>query len=92
MTKTAALEVADKGIRVNSIHPSYAKTDMMNVVESGTNAADPESVRKQLAETIPLGRYGEAEDIANLVLFLSSDESTFITGTQMRVDGGMGAK
>ena len=92
MTKTAALEVADKGIRVNSIHPSYAKTDMMNVVESGSNAEDPESVRKQLTETIPLGRYGEAEDIANLVLFLGSDESTFITGAQQRIDGGMGAK
>lgn len=63
-----------------------------DVVGSGANAEDPESVRKQLAETIPLGRYGEAEDIANLVLFLGSDESTFITGTQQRIDGGMGAK
>lgn len=92
MTKTAAIEVADKGIRVNSIHPSYAKTDMMNQVESGVNAEDPESVHKQLAATIPLGRYGEAGDIANLVLFLGSDESAFITGTQQRIDGGMGAK
>ncbi|MBB6446319.1 SDR family NAD(P)-dependent oxidoreductase [Bacillus benzoevorans] len=92
MTKTAALEVADKGIRVNSIHPSYAKTDMMNTVEIGVNAENPEEVRKQLAATIPLGRYGEPEDIANLVLFLGSDESAFITGTQQRIDGGMGAR
>lgn len=92
MTKTAALEVAEKGIRVNSIHPSYAKTQMMDIVEAGNNPEDPDAVRRELAKTIPLGRYGEAEDIANLVLFLASDESTFITGAQLRVDGGMGAR
>lgn len=92
MTKTAALEVAEYGVRVNSIHPSYARTQMMTIVEEGNNPDDPEAVQRELAKTIPLGRYGEAEDIANLVLFLGSDESEFITGTQQRVDGGMGAR
>lgn len=92
MTKTAALEVAEYGVRVNSIHPSYAKTQMMDIVEAGNNPDDPDAVRRELVKTIPLGRYGEAEDIANLVLFLASDESQFITGEQIRVDGGMGAK
>src|SRR5690606_40110610 len=91
-TKTAALEVAESGVRVNSIHPSYAKTQMMTIVEEGNNPDDPDAVRRELAKTIPLGRYGEPEDIANLVLFLGSDESKFITGTQQRIDGGMGAK
>lgn len=92
MTKTAALEVAESGVRVNSIHPSYARTQMMEIVEAGNNPEDPDAVRRELAKTIPLGRYGEADDIANTVLFLGSDESAFITGVQLRVDGGMGAK
>lgn len=92
MTKTAALEVAEYGIRVNSIHPIYAKTDMMTIVEKGNNPDDPDAVRRELFKTIPLGRYGEAEEIASLVLFLASDESQFITGTQQRIDGGMGAR
>lgn len=92
MTKTAALEVAESGVRVNSIHPSYAKTQMMTIVEEGNNPDDSDAVRRELAKTIPLDRYGEPEEIANLVLFLGSDESKFITGTQQRIDGGMGAK
>lgn len=91
LTKTAALEVADKGIRVNSIHPSPVDTSMMKTVESGQNADDPDSVKTEIMNTIPLDRYAEAEDIANLVLFLASDESKFITGSQYRVDGGMGS-
>ena len=65
---------------------------MMDIVEAGNNPDDPDAVRRELVKTIPLGRNGEAEDIANLVLFLASDESQFITGAQIRVDGGMGAK
>jgi NAD(P)-dependent dehydrogenase (short-subunit alcohol dehydrogenase family) len=92
MTKTTAIEMADKGVRVNSIHPGYANTSMMRDSEAGVNPDDPESVKEEFTGNIPLGRYGEPEDIANLVLFLGSDESSFITGTQQRVDGGIGAK
>src|SRR5690606_3901115 len=86
LTKTAALESAAHGIRVNSIHPSPVNTRMMRSLEAGMNVDE-----KTMAQSIPLGRYGESDDISNLVLFLASDESTFITGSQYRVDGGMGA-
>lgn len=91
LTKTAALEVADKGVRVNSIHPSPVNTRMMRSIEQAQNPDDPEIIKEELRNTIPLARYGETEDIANLVLFLASDDSKFITGSQYRVDGGMGA-
>ncbi|MBT2571310.1 SDR family oxidoreductase [Planococcus sp. ISL-110] len=86
LTKAAAVENAAHGIRVNSIHPSPVNTRMMRSLEAGLKVDEA-----TLAKSIPLGRYGESEDVANLVLFLASDESTFITGVQYRVDGGMGA-
>lgn len=86
LTKTAAIESAPHNVRVNSVHPSPVHTQMMRSIEGGLNATI-----EQLEASIPLGRYGEVDDIANLVLFLASDESTFITGAQYRVDGGMGA-
>lgn len=86
LTKTAALEVASSNIRVNSIHPSPVNTRMMRSLEEGMNVT-----QEAMAQAIPLGRYGESEDIAKLVLFLASDDSTFITGAQYRIDGGMGA-
>lgn len=92
MTKTAALENAEKNIRVNSIHPSPVGTSMMDEVEEGLSEGETESVKEQLEGDIPLGKYAEASDIANLFVFLASDESTFITGSQYRIDGGMGAQ
>ncbi|WP_298834279.1 glucose 1-dehydrogenase [uncultured Planococcus sp.] len=86
LTKAAAVENAPHNIRVNSIHPSPVNTRMMRSLETGL-----EVDQATMAKSIPLGRYGESEDISNLVLFLASDESTFITGVQYRVDGGMGA-
>ncbi|MFC5465930.1 SDR family NAD(P)-dependent oxidoreductase [Lederbergia graminis] len=86
LTKAAAVEVASANVRVNSIHPSPVNTRMMRSLEEGL-----EVEQETLAKSIPLGRYGESDDIANLVLFLASDESSFITGVQYRVDGGMGA-
>jgi 3alpha(or 20beta)-hydroxysteroid dehydrogenase len=86
LTKAAAVEVASENVRVNSIHPSPVNTRMMRSLEEGMNIE-----QEVLAQSIPLGRYGEASDIANLVLFLASDESAFVTGVQYRVDGGMGS-
>lgn len=91
LTKTAALEVAPANIRVNSIHPSPVNTRMMRSLEAGFAPDNAEAAKEQFAQGIPLGRYGEASDIANLVLFLASDDSAFITGAQYRIDGGMGA-
>ncbi|HWL23271.1 MAG TPA: SDR family oxidoreductase [Ureibacillus sp.] len=92
LTKVAALEVASSNIRVNSIHPSPVNTRMMRSLEAGFAPDNAEGAKEQFAAGIPLGRYGESEDIANLVLFLASDESSFITGAQYRIDGGMGAQ
>ncbi|MEH7336608.1 SDR family oxidoreductase [Neobacillus drentensis] len=91
LTKACAVEVAPYHVRVNSIHPSPVNTRMMRSLEEGFAPGNAEAVKADLAKAIPLGRYGESEDISNLVLFLASDESAFITGVQYRVDGGMGA-
>ncbi|SFM29299.1 SDR family NAD(P)-dependent oxidoreductase [Salibacterium qingdaonense] len=91
LTKTAALEGAPHNIRVNSVHPSPVNTRMMRSLEQGMNPEDAEAAKEEQTEAIPLARYGESQDIANLVLFLASDESKFISGSQYRVDGGMAA-
>ncbi|MEI2464494.1 SDR family NAD(P)-dependent oxidoreductase [Niallia taxi] len=91
LTKATAVEVAPYKIRVNSIHPSPVNTRMMRSLEEGFAPGQAEAAKADMEKSIPLGRYGESEDISNLVLFLASDESSFITGVQYRVDGGMGA-
>lgn len=92
LTKVAALEAASAGVRVNSVHPSPVNTRMMRSLEEGMGPGEPESIKDELTQTIPLGRYGEPRDVAATVLFLASDESAFLTGVQLRIDGGMGAK
>lgn len=92
LTKIAALEGAPYGVRVNSIHPAPVETMMMRQLESGYNPDDPETAKKGVEQLIPIGRYADPQDIANLVLFLASDESSFISGAQYRIDGGMAAK
>lgn len=84
ITRIAAQEAAQHQVRVNSVHPSPADTPMMRNLESGSGSS-----QDQVAAGIPLGRYASTEDVANLVLFLASDQSSFITGSEHRVDGGM---
>lgn len=91
LTKAAAIEAAPHNVRVNSIHPSPVNTRMMRALEDGFNPGHGAVVKQQLQAAIPLGRYGESADIANLVLFLASDDAAFITGAQYPVDGGMAA-
>ena len=81
-TKATAGRVAADKIRCNSIHPGPIDTDMIRVA---TNSLDPES---RVGE-IPLGRLGQPEDVAYGVLYLASDESSFITGTELIIDGGV---
>lgn len=80
-TKSVAREVASRGIRVNAIAPGYIATDM--------TAKLPEQARQAILEAIPLPRLGQPEDVAQAVRFLCSDQSSYITGVVLRVDGGM---
>jgi len=88
LTRLVANEAAPYGVRVNSVHPSPVNTEMMRRLEEGFAPGHGEDARQGIAAGIPLGRYAEASDIADAVLFLASDASRFITGEQMRVDGG----
>jgi NAD(P)-dependent dehydrogenase (short-subunit alcohol dehydrogenase family) len=81
MTKTAAVQYAAEGIRVNSVHPGVINTSMLS-------EGVPPDVQEQLKAATPLGRLGEAEDVAAAVLFLASDEASFMTGAELVVDGG----
>lgn len=92
LTKSAALEAAPFGVRVNSVHPSPIHTRMMRAIEESLSPGHSADAQAQFEQMIPMGHYGEPLDVANLMLFLASDESQFITGCQYRVDGGMGAR
>ena len=80
-TKSLAKEVASRNINVNAIAPGFIKTDMTDVLK--------DEVKEEISKTIPLKRMGEAKDVANLVKFLVSEESNYITGQVINVDGGM---
>jgi 3alpha(or 20beta)-hydroxysteroid dehydrogenase len=83
MTKQVAVEYGAKNIRVNSVHPGYIRTPMMA-------AATDEEGGGALAQ-IPLHRLADPNEVSNLVIFLASDESSFITGAEHIIDGGMTA-
>ena len=89
ITKTAALEGAKDKVRVNSVHPSPVETRMMRSLEQGFNPEDAAGVKAAQEQLIPMGRYGEPDEIGKLVLFLGSDDSEFITGAQYIIDGGL---
>jgi 3alpha(or 20beta)-hydroxysteroid dehydrogenase len=83
MTKQVAVEYGGRNIRVNSVHPGYIKTPMM---AAATDENGGEAIKQ-----IPLKRMAESSEVSNLVIFLASDESSFITGTEHVIDGGMTA-
>jgi len=85
MTKTGAIEWGDRGIRVNSIHPGIIETPMTAGLRAFTDA----DVRARTEHTIPLGRVGQPIDIAYMALFLASDESSYCSGQEFVVDGGI---
>jgi len=85
-SKSAALQYAKENIRINSVHPGYADTPLTE-----KRFGDP-AVRQGLLDRTPMGRLGTAEDIANGVLFLASDESSWVTGSELVIDGGMTAQ
>ncbi len=87
--RVAALENADRKIRVNTIHPGPVNNDMMRRLEKDMSPDSPHEVLKGFEATIPFGRYAESQEIADMALFLASDDSKYITGRTHVVDGGM---
>ena len=81
LTKSMAKELGSRNITVNAVAPGYITTDMTNELN--------DEVKEQLKSSIPLGRLGTPDDVANLVCFLASDEAGYITGQTFNVDGGM---
>ena len=87
--KTAALEAARFNIRVNSIHPGPVETAMVRDLERSIRPDNLDEGKQMLLKSIPLRRYGTPEEVADLVVFLASTESRFITGSEHKIDGGL---
>ncbi|MDE0824126.1 MAG: SDR family oxidoreductase [Dehalococcoidia bacterium] len=85
-TKSTAIQYAAENIRCNSVHPGPVETDMLNLSREG------DSELAEMKARVPLGRFGKAEDIAYGVLYLASDESSFVTGSELVIDGGRTAQ
>jgi len=81
LTKSAARELARKGITVNAVAPGFIKTDMTDAL--------PDKVKEASIAAIPMGRFGEASEVAGAVCFLASEAANYITGQVLSVDGGM---
>jgi NAD(P)-dependent dehydrogenase (short-subunit alcohol dehydrogenase family) len=89
LTKAMALDHAAEGVRVNCICPSLVETELVQGLF--TSQPDPKAARQVRVEQIPLGRLGKPEDVASLALFLASEESSWITGAAIPLDGGLSA-
>ena len=82
LTKTAALEYAKQGLRINSVGPAFIRTPLIAGLEENTQARD------QLVSLHPIGRLGESEEVAELIIWLSSEKASFVTGAYYEIDGG----
>jgi 3-oxoacyl-[acyl-carrier protein] reductase len=80
-TKSVAREVAGRGITANAVAPGYVETELTGAL--------PESIKEQILGQVPVGRFGELEEVAEVVAFLASDSAAYITGQTIAVDGGM---
>ena len=80
-TKSVAREVAQRGITVNAVAPGYVETEL--------TVALPENVKEQIRQQVPVGRFGEPEEVAEVVAFLAAEEAGYVTGQTIAVDGGM---
>lgn len=94
LSKSVALHCASSGyeIRSNSVHPVFIRTPILDGVADALGLTSVEQRDQLLARGIPMGRIGEPEDVAYAAVFLASDESKFITGIELKIDGGMSAQ
>lgn len=88
LMKSAAIECAAMNIRVNTVNPSPVETAMIRRLESGMGGGDSDKVKERILADVPLGRYAEPVDVARVMLFLASDDSSFVTGSVYMADGG----
>ena len=92
LMKSAALEAAPFGIRVNTINPAPIATRMIESLEIGFSGGRDNDVKQRMEKSVPLRRYGTPEEVAKLVVFLCSDNASYITGNTYPIDGGSSAK
>lgn len=92
LMRTAALEMADKKIRVNTVNPAPVDTRMMRSLEKGFEPDDPGRAKEMVSAMVPLQRYADPVEVARIMLFLASDESSYCSGGVYMVDGGMTAR
>ncbi|MGJ9459733.1 SDR family NAD(P)-dependent oxidoreductase [Oceanobacillus sp. CF4.6] len=91
ITKTAALEAASSGIRVNAVAPAAIDTQMLADIQNNITPGEPETSGEAIKQGIPVGRFGSPNEVAQVVLFLASDNASFVNGSLYNVDGGMQA-
>ena len=91
LTKVASADVARLGVRVNAVCPGPVETRMMRSLEEQFVPGHPGQAKEQMQATIPLGRYGQPEEVADVMLFLASDQGRYCTGGVYMVDGGVSA-
>ena len=89
LMRTIAAELAPRGIRVNTIHPGPVDNEFQHIVEEAATGADRDTAATIFNGMIPLGRHAAPDEIARAMLFLASDDSSFMTGATLSVDGGM---
>jgi NAD(P)-dependent dehydrogenase (short-subunit alcohol dehydrogenase family) len=92
MTMLAANELAARGVRVNAVCPAPTATDMIKALELRYKPEDPAEFHREFAKFIPMGRYGEPNEIADAIVYLASPQAAFITGVALPVDGGATAR
>ncbi|HEY1297445.1 MAG TPA: SDR family NAD(P)-dependent oxidoreductase [Chloroflexota bacterium] len=89
LTRDAALESAGMGVRVNAIAPGFIDTRMIRALHQARSPGNPEAVREEMVARVPLRRYGSPDEVANLVVWLLSDQASYITGSVHLIDAGL---
>jgi NAD(P)-dependent dehydrogenase (short-subunit alcohol dehydrogenase family) len=89
LMRTVAKEVAPRGIRVNTVHPGPVDNAFQRAVEAAVTGVRGDEAARFFDAAIPLGRHATPDEIARVVLFLATDDSSFVTGAALAVDGGM---